>query len=49
MNHSKEQLIDFGTREKNILVLLLAIMPENIKNIRSRNKFGDHSTVACYL
>ena len=46
-DHSLEQLVDFPTREGNILDLILTTTPDSIENVESPNKFSDHSVIAC--
>ena len=46
-DHALEQLVNFPTREGNILDLILTTTPDSIENIESPNKFSDHSAIAC--
>ena len=46
-DHALEQLVNFPTREGNILDLILTSTPDSIENIESPNKFSDHSAIGC--
>ena len=45
-DHGLEQMVDFPTREKNTLDLILTTLPDQFKDVHSPDKLSDHDIVS---